>query len=301
MGYSEKLGKSNAVAWATECAKQSRGVLYYRKSPEEPEEEMATFLDYGKRSKQKRISLNLKLKRCKLFRNLRMANKVSVYFPIIAYGGMCRAEFAMSTSALFVKCLQEHPHVSFSSTGILFESLVSRARNASAAALLHYKCDRLLFIDADINFDANDVFKLIKHDKDVVCGAYAKKYYNKQKVAFLAKHNPEVFATDSWKELATDYTTEFSSCHCSEYRSSKNLVEVNYAATGFMLIKTNVFKKIIKERPDLKYKNEVDGYMSWGDNFMIFSLLMLTQRTESMKAKTTGFVIFGGLWEVKYI
>jgi len=52
-GYSEKLGKSNAVAWATECAKQSRGVLYYRKSPEEPEEEVATFLDYGRKSKQK--------------------------------------------------------------------------------------------------------------------------------------------------------------------------------------------------------------------------------------------------------
>ena len=51
--YSEKLGKSIAVAWATECAKQSRGTLYYRKSPEEPEKELASFLDYGRKSKQK--------------------------------------------------------------------------------------------------------------------------------------------------------------------------------------------------------------------------------------------------------
>ena len=125
-----------------------------------------------------------------------MADKVSVYFPILAYGGMCRAEFAMATSALFVKCLQQHHNISLSSTGIFFESLVSRARNSSAAASLHYKADRLLFIDADITFDPDDVYKLIKHDKDVVCGAYAKKYYNKQKVAFLAEHHPEVFATD---------------------------------------------------------------------------------------------------------
>lgn len=47
--YSEKLGKSQAVAWATECAKQSRGVIYYRATPEVPEEEMASFLDYGKK------------------------------------------------------------------------------------------------------------------------------------------------------------------------------------------------------------------------------------------------------------
>ena len=218
-----------------------------------------------------------------------MANKVSVYFPIIAYGGMCRAEFAMSASALFVKCLQEHPRVSFSSTGILFESLVSRARNASAAALLHYKCDRLLFIDADINFDANDVFKLIKHDKDVVCGAYAKKYYNKQKVALLAKHNPEVFATESWKDLATDYTTEFSRDIAASIRAPKNLVEVDYAATGFMLIKTDVFKKIIKERPDLKYKNEVDGYSSWGDNFYDFFPAHVNPENGKYESEDYGF------------
>ena len=47
--YSEKLGKSQAVAWATECAKQSRGVIYYRSAPETPEEEMASYLDYGKK------------------------------------------------------------------------------------------------------------------------------------------------------------------------------------------------------------------------------------------------------------
>lgn len=53
--YSEKLGRSNAVAWATDCAKQSRGILYYRKSPEEPEEEKASFLDYGRKSKQNQV------------------------------------------------------------------------------------------------------------------------------------------------------------------------------------------------------------------------------------------------------
>ena len=54
--YSEKLGRSNAVAWATDCAKQSRGVLYHRKAPELGEEEVASFLDYGKKGKKSKGS-----------------------------------------------------------------------------------------------------------------------------------------------------------------------------------------------------------------------------------------------------
>ena len=50
--YSEKLGKFQAIDWATECAKRSRGILYYRPAPREPEEEIGRFLDFGKKSKQ---------------------------------------------------------------------------------------------------------------------------------------------------------------------------------------------------------------------------------------------------------
>jgi len=48
-GYSLKLGKSKARLWATECAKQSRGILYLRKDAEAPEEEVANFLNYGRK------------------------------------------------------------------------------------------------------------------------------------------------------------------------------------------------------------------------------------------------------------
>ena len=49
------------------------------------------------------------------------------------------------------------------------------------------------------------------------------------------------------------------------------IFEVDYAATGFMLIRTDVFRDIIDKRPDLKYTNDVDGYMSANkDNFYDF-------------------------------
>ena len=53
-GYSEKLGRDKAIDWATECAKHSRGVLYHRASPQASEEEIANFLDVGKKNKRDR-------------------------------------------------------------------------------------------------------------------------------------------------------------------------------------------------------------------------------------------------------
>lgn len=47
--YSEKLGKTQALAWATECAKQSRGIVYYYLASETSEKEVANYLDYGKK------------------------------------------------------------------------------------------------------------------------------------------------------------------------------------------------------------------------------------------------------------
>ena len=202
---------------------------------------------------------------------------------------MCRAEFAMSTASLFVRFVQERKDLSFFSTGIFFESLVARARNAAAAATLHYETDYLLFIDADIAFDPADVYKLIDHDKDVVCGAYAKKYYSPQKLKYISRHHSKLFETNEWKESSVDFATEISESFMDKVGKGAKLIEVDYAATGFMLIKTQVFHKIIKAKPELKYKNEVDGYMSWGDNFFNFFPADINPESKKYESEDYGF------------
>ena len=42
--YSQQLGEISARAWARNCAKRSKGVLYFRKAEGEPEAELESYL-----------------------------------------------------------------------------------------------------------------------------------------------------------------------------------------------------------------------------------------------------------------
>ena len=97
-----------------------------------------------------------------------------ISLPVIAYGGMVHSNYMMGMINLVNKLAALGMSVSCPS--IWFESLISRARNASAAAALSNKDDYLMFIDTDVAFDANDVIKLLDADKDVAVGLYPKKY-----------------------------------------------------------------------------------------------------------------------------
>jgi len=124
---------------------------------------------------------------------------------------------------------------------IFWESLISRARNASAAEFLAGDYTHLLFIDADISFEPSDVDKLLSAEKDVVCSPYPKKYIKYQAV----KDNKEL----------VDFAVSGKFAKVAE-----NLYEIESVATGFLLIKRNVFQQMILKYPKIEYINDIDGY-----------------------------------------
>ena len=215
--------------------------------------------------------------------------KHKILLPLITYGGMCHTEFAMGLMSTLLQ-IQKSSDINMVVSPIVFESLISRARNAAAAWALSSDYSHLLFIDSDIGFDPQDVFKLIEADQDVAVGVYPKKYYNRQKMERLAKYSPHLFNDkEEWKPLATDFSTEFTS-ESFEKAKSGEMFEVNYAATGFMLIKTTVFRKIIDKRPDLKYANDVDGYMSADpDTFYDFFPVGVNPSNKKYESEDYGF------------
>ena len=77
------------------------------------------------------------------------------------------------------------------------ESLIPRARNYLSDEFMRSDYTHLMFIDADIHFDPNDVLTLAALDKDVIGGPYPKKCIAWEKVrnavdSGLADEDPNV-------------------------------------------------------------------------------------------------------------
>ena len=79
------------------------------------------------------------------------------------YGGMCTGFFTQSMMMLQLAHQQRGWQMA---TSFMFnESLIDRARNSLAHAFMKTDCTHLLFIDADIKFDAGQVMALLDADK----------------------------------------------------------------------------------------------------------------------------------------
>jgi len=158
---------------------------------------------------------------------------------------------------------------------IFWESLVSRARNAATAAFLADKeATHLFFIDSDIEFDIDDIIHLINANEEVIAGIYPKKYIKWEAL----KKNPSAERVDF----------PVGSCTVLE----NGLIETKYAPTGFLMIAKSAIQKIIKEKPELKYKNDIDGYMESGDNF--YNIFNVGVRNGIYESEDWGF---SSIWQ----
>ena len=150
------------------------------------------------------------------------------------------------------------------------ESLVTRARNVLLAYFLNSDYTHLLFIDADIEFQVEDVLKLYAADKDVVVGAYPKKGVNWGRIKDAVKRNPD--SEESDKEIAahgSDYAVNFQFIdrEAKTIGVENGLVKLHDAGTGFMMIKREAILKMIKAYPELQYNNDVNVSTDLKDQF----------------------------------
>jgi hypothetical protein len=123
--------------------------------------------------------------------------------------------------------------ISFNIVTLRNESLIPRGRNGIVSHFLASGCDRLFFIDADIGFDAQQVLRILAHDRDVVAGMYRKKQL--ETVDFAVNWIPSADCT-----AARDVET--------------GAIEARHVATGFLCIKRHVIETMCHAYPHLRYR-----------------------------------------------
>jgi len=145
-------------------------------------------------------------------------------------------------------CMLQDILVSFT---ILKSSLVTQGRNLCVSSFLNadHKYTHLLFIDADINFTPESIFEMIALDREVIAIPYPMKTINWDKIDRLSKEIKYKNAT----ELSTlGFTYPIKVADTSNIIVQNNVIEVTHAPTGCMLIKRQVFDKMIEKYPDLE-------------------------------------------------
>ena len=181
--------------------------------------------------------------------------KYSIFLGTPMYGGNCAGMYCKSTNDLTKLCADSG--IELIQFFLYNESLVQRARNYVVDEFLRSKCTHLMFVDANIGFQAKDVLSLRAiqisdtEKYHIMTGPYPKKTIAWEKVkAAVEKGKAEnpfdlaYYAADYVFNPAKDITT---------FRLDEP-VEVAEGGTGFMLIPREVFEKYAMAHPEFSYK-----------------------------------------------
>jgi hypothetical protein len=171
----------------------------------------------------------------------------SVFIATPMFGGQCNYMYMISLINLLTKLSQAGIPAMFEVAAN--ESLITKARNILVEGFLRSQATHMLFIDADLGFDADDVVRMIQADKDIIGGQYAKKKMNWDAVKHVVSSRPEipphainaVIAESTFKPVGDQLSFNIN-----------EPVEVESIATGMMLINRRVFTEMAARMPEIK-------------------------------------------------
>jgi len=166
-----------------------------------------------------------------------------------AQGGYVRAALALALDAQAVG-------VPVRFEFILYQPDIARARNMLSAMFLASDCTHLLFVDADIDFAAADIFAMLRAMQDradcaILGGVCPRRVVNWAGVARAAQAGAATTPAD----LAR-YSGEFAFhfLHAGQSFALTDIVELERLGTGLMLIRRDVLEGVAAAHPELAFR-----------------------------------------------
>jgi hypothetical protein len=155
--------------------------------------------------------------------------------------------YAQSLLHLQKWCFHNNVRVGFQ---LMKSSLITQGRNMCVAEFLKKGFTHLLFIDSDIAFNEGAAGRLIEANKDVISIPYPLKDMNWDK-GFKMIQEGKIKSALDLKNKAF-YRYPFKVPDPENIKIQNKVIEVTHSPTGFMMIKREVFEKMIIAYPNLR-------------------------------------------------
>lgn len=176
--------------------------------------------------------------------------RAKLFIATPMYGGLCNGNYAMG----MVEAVQtfSQARIQMYYAYMMNESLITRARNALSYDFLRSSATHLMFIDADIGFNAKDIVKMVDADKDIICGLYPKKEINWKLVEMGVQKGVPADQLHLWTGA---FVVNLVGGADKQNTNIDTPMEIDNGGTGFMLIKREVFEELKDKVPT--YTNDV--------------------------------------------
>ena len=156
------------------------------------------------------------------------------------YGGQCAGMFCRSTNDLSALCM--HYNIELKYYYLFNESLITRARNYCCDEFMRSDCTHMLFIDADIGFEANDVISMLalmdhedpENEYDILCSPYPKKCISWEKIKAAVDQGQADEDPNNLEHFVGDYV--FNPIAGTTEIALDEPAEVLEGGTGFMML-----------------------------------------------------------------
>ena len=162
----------------------------------------------------------------------------------------CSIHYTQALLKFQKQCMINNIMVSFA---LLKSSLVTQGRNLCVANFLKDPANptHLLFIDSDIDFTFNVIMKMLKFDREVIATPYPMKHIHWDQIwNKIQKGN--IKNIEELKRAGHTYPIKLDNHTGENIPVVDGVMEVSHAPTGCMLIKRQVFDKMIKAYPNDK-------------------------------------------------
>ncbi len=186
----------------------------------------------------------------------------SLFLGVPMYGGMAHMHFITGLLQLTRQC--QEIGIRLETYFVANESLVQRARNQIADQFLQSECSHMIFIDADIGFDADSVIMMLAMmaddgPYDVLTAPCPKKAISWEKVRAAVEQGK---AADDPAQLANfvgDFVVNFKDVPAqgSVTIDLQEPFAVSEAGTGFMMTKRATFEKVKAAFPEGEYVSDL--------------------------------------------